>query len=569
MKISLIFCSIIIVSSMVSLIHAQPIAGYEALSSWEDWSRLKVGAQSGLASSYDRSGGNYDWDHYEYPEGLIEEEVLCTIKIIQGPGIIYRFWMPHYMARNHYVVRMYFDGETTARIDTESNTIFDGLFECFSEPLIITVAGGQICYEPIAFSESVIIETMNKPSGPFANRHYYQYTYMTYPAGTEIDSYTGSLTTEQQQQRSKVVSMLDNVGEHPDSNCAGVMEVSTSPAIIDSNLTLADLAGPGLIRKINIKMTDANDTELEGLNLRIYYDDQNNPSIDIPVAHFFGAGKERTAYRSLPIGTDSNDGFYCYWPMPFRNSVLVKLFNTTAEPIAIDSAKVEYEQKQLDHHTCYLHATKNTSVRQSGQIYHTILSTTGQGHYVGDLLYVQQNADSFYMLEGDDVIYADGQLVQNGTGLEDTYNGGAYYNWVAVIPDEPEGPYPQSATRPLSGILYVNRYTDFARADQYRWRIADCIPFAESIEANVECRYAQVGSRWISVGFWYQLPYLLEDISEDGRVDFIDFALFADDWLDTDSDSCDRSDFNGDGKVNEWDLQKFTSAWLDSHFNGL
>jgi len=52
-------------------------------------------------------------------------------------------------------------------------------------------------------------------------------------------------------------------------------------------------------------------------------------------------------------------------------------------------------------------------------------------------------------------------------------------------------------------------------------------------------------------------------------VDFIDFALFADDWLDTDSDSCDRSDFNGDGKVNEWDLQKFTSAWLDSHFNGL
>jgi hypothetical protein len=219
------------------------------------------------------------------------------------------------------------------------------------------------------------------------------------------------------------------------------------------------------------------------------------------------------------------------------------LQNTTASPISIDSAKIEYEPATLDHHTCYLHATENTLVR-SGDTYHTILSATGQGHYVGDLLYVEQDANSFYMLEGDDVIYADGELVQNGTGLEDTYNGGAYYNWVAVIPDEPEGPYPRSATRPLNGIL------------------ADCIPFSRSIEVNVECRYAYDDSRWTSVGFWYQLPHLLQDLDRNGTVDFEDFAEFAAHWRDMGCNECGFADFTGDSAVDEADLADFVEMWL-------
>ena len=465
------------------------------------------------------------------------------------------------MGRNHYVVRMYFDGETAPRIDTESNTIFDNGFAYFSEPLITTVAGGQICYEPIPFSKSLIIETVNKPAGPFANRHYYQYSYLTYPPGTDVNSYTDTLTTEQQQVRDDVVSAFENVGQYPGGNSLTAIEVNIPSAVVDTNLTLAELTGPGLIRKLSVKMSDANDSELERLNLRVYYDDQNSASIDIPIGDFFGAGKERAAYKSLPLGTDSNDGFYCYWPMPFRHAILVQLHNTTVCPVSIDSAKIEYAPATLDHRTCYLHAVENTLVR-SGDTYHTILSATGQGHYVGDLLYVEQDANSFYMLEGDDVIYADGELVQNGTGLEDTYNGGAYYNWVAVIPEEPEGPYPQSATRSLNGILYVNRTSTLSRADQYRWQIADCICFSRSIEVNVECRYAYDDSRWTSVGFWYQLPHVLQDLDRNGTVDFEDFAGFAAHWQDASCDECGFADFTGDGAVDEADLADFVEMWL-------
>jgi hypothetical protein len=364
-----------------------------------------------------------------------------------------------------------------------------------------------------------------------------------------------------------MVLLFDSVGQHPAGSSPTAVDVNVSAAMIgpDSSITLAGLTGPGLIRKINIRMDDANDVELGGLHLQVFYDGQQIPAIDVSIAHFFGAGKERAAYRSIPLGTDSNepnDGFYCYWPMPFHQSVLVQLYNTTDEPIFMDSATIEYEAKNINKNMCYLHAVENTSTKQSGQIYHTLLSTTGRGHYVGDLLYVEQDANSFRMLEGDDVITIDGTRTQNGTGLEDTYNGGAYYNWVAPQSDEPEGVYPRSAIRPLNGILYVNKTYSLTRADQYRWRIADCIPFSRSIEVNIECIDAQTGSKWTSVGFWYQLPFPLEDLNDDRNVDLTDFAIFAQWWLKSNCGDCGKADLTGDGQVRSDDLQEFTSNWL-------
>jgi hypothetical protein len=542
-------------------------AGYEAYTAWEDWAHLHLGVESDLASSYDRDGGGDDYSQYESPPGLITEDVNAIVKTIEGPGVIYRFWMPHAMARQGFVVRMFFDGEETARIDTNSITIMNGEFSYFTAPLITTFAGGQVCYEPIPFAQSLRIETRNKTFPPWHNKHYYQYSYHTLPTGTAIDSYTGLLTPQQEQARSEAVSLFSNVGQHPDGNSPTAVDVNVSAMMIgpDSSITLASLTGPGLIRKLNIRMDDANDAELEGLRLRVFYDGWQMPSIDVSVAHFFGAGRERAAYQSIPLGNfsnDPNDGFFCYWPMPFHQSALVQLYNTTDEPIFVNTAKIEYEAKSIGRDMCYLNVVENSSIKQSGQVYHTLLSTTGRGHYVGDLLYVEQDVNEFRMLEGDDVITVDGTRTQNGTGLEDTYNGGAYYNWIALQDDEPEGECPHSAIRPLNGILYVNKTDFLTRADQYRWRIADCILFSRSIQVNTECRDAAIGSRWTSASFWYQLPYPLEDLNDDGNVDLTDFAIFAQWWLKSNCGNCGGADLTGDGRVRWDDLQEFTSNWL-------
>lgn len=547
--------------------------GYADYTAWADWARLRFGAQAGLASSYDRSGENADYSHYEWPEGLIREEVPATVKTIEGPGVIYRFWMPHLTANRSFDVRMYFDGETTPRIDTTSDVLLGGTFAYFAPPLVDTCAGGQVCYEPIPFAEALRIETVNKElpeSGWSPDRHYYQYGYLTYAPGAALDSYTGTLSPEQQTARAETVDLFSNVGQHPAGESQTAVQVTTqaTPIAAEDCLTLADLSGPGTIRRLNVRMDSATDEELSGLHLVVVYDDEATPAINVPVGEFFGAGSLRAPYQSLPMGTDSADGFYCYWPMPFRHSVRIELCNTTTAAIAIDSGLVEYEPEPwpgagpLAADMCYLHAERISDIRTSGQIYHQMLSADGRGHYVGNLLYIQQDSWSFSMLEGDEVIVADAAAALNGTGLEDAYNGGYYYNWVGVQPDEPEGPMPQSATRPLSGILYVHREdgVEYARADQYRWYIADRIPFSSSIEVKIENRYSVTGACWTSVAFCYRQPPVPADPEGDGDLDLADFAAFQRCWTDQTQPCLDLFDLDSGGGIDLTDFAAFEAS---------
>ena len=143
----------------------------------------------------------------------------------------------------------------------------------------------------------------------------------------------------------------------------------------------------------------------------------------------------------------------------------------------------------------------------------------GTGHYVGNFLFLEQDLNDDFMLEGDDIVIVDEADTLNGTGLEDAYNGGYYYNWVAHWMPEPEGPSPPFAIRPLNGILRRERPASppFARADQYRWMIGDRVSFTQSLEVSIENIYAEVGSRWKSVVFWYQLPVPVTGAPSPGR----------------------------------------------------
>ena len=47
---------------------------------------------------------------------------------------------------------------------------------------------------------------------------------------------------------------------------------------------------------------------------------------------------------------------------------------------------------------------------------------------------------------------------------------------------------------------------EHARADQYRFHVADRVPFSQSLEVKVETLYVWAPSTWQSVAFWYQLP---------------------------------------------------------------
>jgi hypothetical protein len=493
--------------ALVSPAPGASASGYDAYLAWENWARPIPGERAGLASSWDRTGGHFDANHYEVPQGLIMGSIDTIAATLAGPGIIYRFWMPHRAAATPFALRMYFDGETVPRIQTDSGELLKGDFGYFDAPLVMTAAGGQVCYEPIPFEESVRIETENIAE----EWHWYQYSFRTFAPGTSIDSWTGTLDAETQAARLATAAMFTGSGQHPAGPSATAIRNVVGPLVVPAGAGFGavDLAGPGIVRTIALRMDGAGDEELDGLRLEVTWDDEERPAIDAPVSWFFGAGHERAPYRSVPMGTDGPDGFYCYWPMPFHGRCRVELVNTTALPIGVDSVVIEHEPGPVDEGLAYLHATANRTVIVPGHDGHVLLTATGSGHYVGNLLYIQQDHGNHVFLEGDDIIVVDGTTTLNGTGLEDAYNGGFYYNWVNNPMDEPEGPSPPFAIRPLSGILRVERTAvpDFARADQYRWMIGDRVPFASSIDVRVETQgYAWAPGEYVSVAFWYLLP---------------------------------------------------------------
>ncbi|MCA9757857.1 MAG: DUF2961 domain-containing protein [Candidatus Eisenbacteria bacterium] len=490
---------------------AQSDGGYGDYVDWEGWARVSEVDRAGMASSVDPLGSRYDYNHYEYPTGWILSDRDVVAATIHGPGIIYRFWMPHRSALTPFYVRMYFDGETNPRIDSDTDEILSANFSFFSDPLVTTFAGGQVCYEPIAFRDSIRIETQNIQG----MQHYYQYSYRTFPPDTEITSWKSWIDPFQSIARNKTIAMFENVGAHPAGPDPSAVRVTTDAGSVPAGgaMTLANLSGSAIVRQLSIRMDGATDTQLEQVRLRVWWDGDTEPSIDVPVGWFFGAGDDREPYQSLPMGTDSPHGFYCYFPMPFYISAHVELMNPLPTPVPITSAVVEYVSAEVDSSLGYFRATARDYVRTEGSDFFEMAEIWGTGHYVGNFLFLEQDFNDDYMLEGDDILVIDGAEVINGTGLEDAYNGGYYYNWVSNPPPEPDGPSPPFAIRPLNGILRRARTASppFARADQYRWMIADRVSFRHSLDVSIETDYSEVGSRWKSVVFWYALPIPASD----------------------------------------------------------
>ena len=529
-----VYVVLVTVCAVAASAHAaEPFNGYEALSNWDALPLDKTHLTAYLASTYDPNFGNDDWNRYEspgnhqllntYPDDNNIETVVMTL---QGPGVITRFQMPHACANigagNVFPVKITVDG--ALMIDTDTNTLLEGAYDAtntdlFKGPLVTTLVGGQVSYEPIVFQNSLVIETRNycDPTMWWAQRHhYYQYNYTQLPADTQVTPYDGTLGGARAAARSAAVDMRNNVGANPAGPSTTSTVVDTPAHVIGggSTLQLKSIAGSGVIRRLNVKMTGAADAHLDGLRLRVRYDGNSANAVDVPVSQFFGAGHNRAAYQSLPLGTTGDDGFYCYWPMPYRQGAVVELYNETGGNISIDSAVVEYEPTDVPADAGYFHAVystdNNVSLAGHPHDYHELLNVAGQGHYVGNLLHLWRNGTSRSIIEGDDIVLVDGGEgggghTLYGNGLEDAYNGGYYYNHVLEQIDDGDLPDRPSGTLPLSGLLNMEDEDSghtHVRTDQYRWMISDAVPFTDGIQVLNERHYG-AGSVFGSTAFYY------------------------------------------------------------------
>jgi hypothetical protein len=298
----------------------------------------------------------------------------------------------------------------------------------------------------------------------------------------------------------------DGLGAHAARDLGVGWKVS--PAVrIEPGQTfeLARLDGPGIIQHLWFTGKPLS----RDLILRLYWDHQVQPSVEVPLGDFFGAGWGPFAQlSSLPVAVNPNNGLNCFWPMPFQRHARLTLENRGSEPF-VCFYQVTYAETLVAKDAAYFHAQfRRTNPLPYQTDYSVLDGVLGQGQYVGTYLAVGVTNNGWWG-EGEIKMFLDDDgdfPTICGTGTED-YFGGAY-DW------DVEGAYTPYTT-PFLGLHQVLRpdglYRSQTRFGMYRWHIPDPIHFERRIRVTLQAlgwrkdgRYLPLQCDLASVGYWYQ-----------------------------------------------------------------
>ncbi|MET1006258.1 MAG: glycoside hydrolase family 172 protein [Propionibacteriaceae bacterium] len=290
--------------------------------------------------------------------------------------------------------------------------------------------------------------------------------------------------------------------------------------------TLAEIEGTGQITHLWFTMPDHTDAVgfvLRDLVLRIHWDGEEHPSVEVPMGDFFsnGAGT-RALVTSLPIVVAPTGGMNSYFSMPFGTAAKITVSNE--HPVDIDGFfyQIDYTlTTDAEPPESRFHAQwRRENPTQLGMDYTIVDGIRGRGAYVGTFLSITA-LERYGWGEGELKFYLDGDVdlpTICGTGLED-YAGGAWAFQDRLSRDvEPEvltfnAPffgYPQYGIRDRSkGAEYATPMSPVHGL--YRWHLPDPIYFEEDLRVTVQ-QIGQVGPGLFersddvsSVAYWYQI----------------------------------------------------------------
>ena len=272
-----------------------------------------------------------------------------------------------------------------------------------------------------------------------------------------------------------------------------------SPCLNDiasgQTVTLAEIEGPGAINHIWItvdaKTTDADCFVLRDLVLRMYWDDEDEPSVESPLGDFFCCGFGRECnINSMPIAVVPSRGLNCYFQMPFRKKARITLENQHVNSIPAFFYQVDYclYDEGLPEDIAYFHAQwRREKITQLQKDYVILDNVKGKGHYVGTYMALT-TLERYWWGEGEVKFYIDGDEEYPticGTGTED-YFGGSWSFAKQVDGKTVE----QNYCTPYLGYPYYSSHDElihnFYHNDDvmpmrgfYRWHIQDPICFDE------------------------------------------------------------------------------------------
>lgn len=473
---------------------------------WETWedskllAQLNSSSQSLLRSSYcpyncryDRSSsGDNRFLRMENEEAVIFEEL--------NPGAISRIWMTSGVGGSsvnldkNVRIKFYFDGELLPRIDIPLPQLFDNSTPPFLSPLTanrVNSSGGNISYVPINYAQSLKVTLTNAVD----YKLWYQFNFHRMTQAADIKTFNLANTY------TDLIDMFNQSGDiwQPSES----LYIDSVILTANNSKTLYSSDQAGWVK--SIKMT-IDENYYDDVELILSFDNQIHSQLSL--REFFAIGNNSGVItQSLFLGLNKQGALYSNFPMPYYKNMSVNLVQNN---INLNDTMVNFEigiDHQIPNQDMGIFSTQSHNTCPSIPFVDSVLlNTQSKGKWVGLFTETSSiNSLSKQYLEGDERIYIDGDIhpTHYGTGVEDFYNGGFYFD---------QGNF----SSPLHGSSYSFNISETqSMTSAYRFMLTDGIDFQQSLLAQVENGpFGDLEMCTHSIAYYYSKPTHFQTIDE-------------------------------------------------------
>ncbi len=518
-----------LIAASACLAQEPPVipVGLDAYRQWARWPYQRIGARAYMRSTYDRAGGNEgaDASHFLYQRA---DDFNVTLDV-EGAGVLcfarYNHW---HGSPWHYVV----DG--TDHLVQESSTsdpmkpVPGAVFlpqALFPEPLAWTWAttkGADLLWVPLPFEKSFQMAYSRTHYG--TGYYIYQQFVRGIPLSQPLKAWDGKTPPAQD-----VLDLINRAGTDlapragtPEGAKLGVTQYGGEHLALGKSaaLLLQTLRpkAPVMLRALEFSAPRAQAVAFGQARLRVTWDDLRHPSIEAPLALFFGAGtlynRDEREYlvKAFPVHVRFDAErvhLACYFPMPFFHSAKIELLGNGVS----DLTDIRWSARCQPFHgktsqVGYFHATYRDHAHP--MLGHDLVlldtrQTEGGGDWSGSFVgtsFIFSDRANLSTLEGDPrFFFDDSQSPQaQGTGTEEWAGGGDYWGG-------------ENMTLPFAGHPVGARSEKTAKSSEdkiesaYRFLLADLMPFGKNAVICLEHGGTDESEEhYQTVTYWYGLP---------------------------------------------------------------
>ncbi len=232
--------------------------------------------------------------------------------------------------------------------------------------------------------------------------------------------------------------------------------------------------------------------------IRMYWDNAEYPSVEVPASAFFGYPYDEAYVRvdrdhkiitlnSSKVLLAPTRSYNCYWEMPFRKHCKITVENRGSEKINL-FYEIAGSYGEVPEDAGYFHAVyRQEHPVQKGRAYTVLDNVEGKGYFAGLFFAVGVNGTSWCWCEGEPKMYIDGETYPsiNYTGTED-YFCGSYAFGNDTIPE-----WYQTYSGLYAGLYAIlgdtrEKYNVQQRFLLYRWHDKDPVYFDNSFRMTID-----------------------------------------------------------------------------------